>query len=255
MAGKCGQKLTFTGTSPKNPPKYCYQWPMRGKTKCRLHGGKQERGKAEIENYMPARIVENYERLLQDPQILSLQREIAWQRAYYQDLQKRAHDGAIVAPVLFDALDRLDTAWSTFRRVSTKESTKKQRLTASELLTSAMRAVQSARHGAQTEDAVSEKLMRMWTVLGNLTDKESKQLERLHNMVTLERALSLQAAAQKFFIEAMEQYVPDRHVQMEIRRRIAGRLAQFIGRGSTQDLGATGGSETPVAVDTEANNG
>lgn len=66
-----------------HPDKFCHRAPLKGKTRCRKHGGRSLSGIAhpnfktgEYCKSMPARLSERYEQFLRDPQMLSLVSEI-----------------------------------------------------------------------------------------------------------------------------------------------------------------------------------
>lgn len=237
MKGRCASQLTFTGTGPENPVRYCMTWPMSGKRRCRRHGGKNEHGLSHpawkhgyaMKGGIPRRIVDNFERLLKDDQLTSLKREIAWQRAYYEDLQQRAEDGNVVAPAMFKAITNVLDAWLDFKQAAKPGTQPQARQAASNALSKAMGQLTDSRSPAITEAAVRSELRSMFTVLANLTDKESRQYERLYNMITAERAMALRVAEHTLFIEAMERYVSDPATKVQIRKHVASGFEQLAG--------------------------
>lgn len=251
MDGKCGGKLTYTGTSAENPAKFCRAFPLKGKTRCKIHGGRQEHGLADPQGgrhpkAIPTRLVENFERLLQSPQLTSLRREIAWQRAYYEELQERAADGAVVARAVFQAIDAVSAAFTAFRQAAHPGTPQAARQSASLALQQAVARLEASRGPASAEGAVRQELRAMWGTLANLTDKESRQYERLYNMITAERALALRVAEHTAFIEAMERHVPDKAVQRQIRQYVAARFEQLAGGRDRPGLAAGSGAGRPV---------
>lgn len=254
IPGRCGAKLSFTGTGPENPPRYCKLAPAKGKSRCpQFHNGNKEQGLSNPQwkngttsAAVPRRIAENYERLLHDDQLLSLRTEIARQRAYYQDLEQRGEDGAVVSEVLLRALETLDGAWRAFKAAAHEGATVAARRVASDALAAAMAAVNEARGPAATEVAVRKELRETWTVLGSLTAKENQQVERLYNMITTERAMALRVAEHTLFIAAMEKHVPDRETQNAIRRDVAAGF-DALAKGRDRPVPIVDVPQTPVA--------
>ena len=257
--GRCSSILTFTGTSPENPFRYCIKWPMRKKTRCEIHNGQKEAGLGHpnwingrtAKNAVPVRIQENFERLLKGDQLTSLKREIAWQKAYYEDLMVRAEDGNVVAPQVFKAMKVLLDAWDAFRQAARPGVPPPSRHAASVNLSKAFDDLKESRSPAITEAAVRSELRQMWTVLANLTDKESRQYERLYNMITSERAMALRVAEHTVFIEAMERYVPDMATQVAIRQYVAAGFEQ-LARGRDRPGLAAGSATLDVRAEDSA---
>ena len=112
-------------------------------------------------------------------------------------------------------------------------------------LSQAMDELKESRQPAVAEASVRGELRQMWTTLANLTDKESKQYERLYNMITAERAMALRVAEHTLFIEAMEKYVSDLATQVAIRQHVASGFEQFA-RGRDNSALDAGGAVVDV---------
>jgi len=107
-----------------------------------------------------------------------------------------------------------------------------------------------AREPAVVGAEVRKEIRETSQTLGFLIDKEIKQLERLYNMITAERALALRAAEQAAVLKAIEKHVPDRQMQYAIRREIAAQFEAMARRAAPIEipaavpaLGAGEGSE------------
>ena len=97
MPNRCGAQLTFTGTSPANPPRYCMQWPAKGRQRCkRNHNGTAAVG-ADVPSFktglyskydvLSPRVFAQFQTSLADAQLLDLKPDVAlldtllWQAA------------------------------------------------------------------------------------------------------------------------------------------------------------------------------
>jgi hypothetical protein len=94
----CGAKLRGS-----DPPRYCRKPAMRGRTRCRLHGGRSPRGNAsphfKTGAYVPlyrdvlppgSGLLESYEHLRTDEHLTSLREEIAVSATRSRELLRRA---------------------------------------------------------------------------------------------------------------------------------------------------------------------
>ena len=255
--GKCGAKLSYTGTGPENPPRYCRQWPANGPgTRCkRTHSGGARRGIAHplwktgtSSKAVPKRIAESYQALLQDDQLLSLRKEIARQRAYYQDLEQRTEDGQVVAPALIVAVKRMISAWRAVQTASRPEATPGMRVAAMGAASGAVAGLEEALHPAVAENASRAELRETWLVLERLTKAENQQVERLYNMITTERAFALRVAETTAFLEAIEKYVADPDTLRAIKRHVAARFEQLARPQDHSDVDAGGRADVGAVV-------
>ena len=91
---KCGGRLALT-----DPPRYCTQHPLSGRSRCKFHGGRARRGvehpgwkTGAYSGVLPRRLAETYEAALADDQLLSLRQEIALLRAIaIQSVERASH--------------------------------------------------------------------------------------------------------------------------------------------------------------------
>lgn len=262
IKGRCCVKLTFTGTGPDNPPRYCMNWPLKGKRHCKTkcHSGKSATGIAShlyrngmhtTTIAMPSRIAADYEVLLQDDQLLSLKKEIALQRAYYRDLQARTEDGALLAPATFKAIQKVLNAWKAVG-LARQGKSKAILLAAMTALQDAMTALDTSRQPAVIETASREELRETWRVLEKLTSAENRRVESLYNMITAERAFALRHAETTVFLEAITTYVTDPAIQTAIRRHVQTGFERLARRRDPAEMDARRGSGGEQSIDSAA---
>ncbi len=78
IPGRCGARLR------KKPGQYCGHWPLKGRTRCRLHGGASLAGPAsgtwdtgKFSKYLPTDLAERYDRHRRDPKLLEMREHVA----------------------------------------------------------------------------------------------------------------------------------------------------------------------------------
>jgi len=93
VPGRCNAHLRGT-----QPPRYCMKYPVAGRERCRLHGGKSLRGLdvlrgASLSKYrgadLPAQLAERFLAAMDDPQLMSLSQDIGLVSARLAELVGR----------------------------------------------------------------------------------------------------------------------------------------------------------------------
>lgn len=87
IPGRCGAQLTFTGTGPENPPRYCRLRPHPGRRRCKLlHNGDAatgvdapgfKNGNASKWALLSPKVLAQFEATLADEQLLDLKPDVA----------------------------------------------------------------------------------------------------------------------------------------------------------------------------------
>ncbi len=253
IQGRCGAKLRFTGTRPDNPTKYCKKFPKKGRTRCERCGGGSpvgpethswKHGHYSVLTPLPAKLAADYERLLEDEQLLSLKSEIALQRTFSHDLLRRTEDGTIASKTLIDVVRRIASAWQTL--ATAPKSKKPDALNALGRLIVTLGPLLS---GAEFDEATRKELRETWLVLEKLTKAENQRVESLYNMITAERAFALRTAETTIFLEALERHVPDKSARDAVRREVSSRFVDLAARRNGAALGTGGGSGGDEADD------
>ena len=93
VKGKCGAKLLKSKKKYGGKIRYCISFPVRGRTRCRLHGGATPQGIASphyrgkgYSQAVPKHLKDIYEARFNDPELLSLHKEIALCDTRIEDL-------------------------------------------------------------------------------------------------------------------------------------------------------------------------
>ena len=180
----------------------CRKWPIKGRNRCRLHGGKTLVGSANglykhgrHSKYLPARLAERYETAKDDPELLSLKDEIGVVDARLMELLTRVDTGESGA--VWRALRR---DWDAFTRAQAAQD-----------IPGMHRAV------AHIEDVMSRGLTdyAAWREIGELIEQrrklvesEAKRLMALRQLLTVEEALQF---AQRI-VDVVTRHCPDKHI-------------------------------------------
>jgi hypothetical protein len=163
----------------------CGSWAVKGRTRCRMHGGKSLVGSANhnysngrYSRYLPARLRNKYEQAQEDPELLSLKSEVALVDARLAELLSRVHTGE--SGQLWVDLQRARIAFARARHA--KDVTR---------MMTAVATLETLIDGA-TQDHEA------WTEIGELIEQrrrlvesEQKRLVSLQQMLSTEEALLL----------------------------------------------------------------
>jgi hypothetical protein len=91
LPGRCGRRLRGS-----DPPRYCKQYPLRGRDACKYCGGKSPAGvghynfrDGRFSRYVPRDLRKAYARAHSDPELLSLRDDIALMETRQAELLKR----------------------------------------------------------------------------------------------------------------------------------------------------------------------
>lgn len=205
--GKCGSHLVLT-----DPPRYCTQRPMKGKTRCKFHGGKAKAGLDLPQTrtglyskygHLSPKVFDAYQQSLADTQLLDLMPDIA----LLDVLTKEAAAGLMVGESVA-GWEAVKDARDELRRAKSKEQ------------------VQLAM--AKLDAAVDGHLSA-----AQAREETAKQIERRGKLVTRHRQLQMEtgdlipAKRVGVFVATMAQlareFIPDER-RAEFSRRLIGLL-------------------------------
>ncbi len=195
----CGARTKHDGTP-------CARSPVRGRTRCRLHGGKTLVGPASphfrtgrYSAYLPERLRARYEQAEGDAELLSLKSEVA-----------------LTDACLIDLLARVDTGESGQRWANLKKAHEEFKVSRLARDVPKMN-VALAKIEALLDSAVQDHTA--WGEIGTLieqrrklTESEAKRLITLQQMLTTEEAMALAYR----LVDIVTRHVTDKHVLRDI---------------------------------------
>lgn len=184
----------------------CQQWPVKGRTRCRLHGGKTLVGPAASDyrtgrhsKYLPARMAAKYREAQNDPDLLSLHDEVSLIDARLADLLKRVDTGESG-----EMWGTLRKEWQEFLLVRASGDIPKMHIAIGRLDAIMERAITD--HLAWAE--ISEKLEQR----RKLCESESRRLVAMRQMINQEQALLFVGA----IVDIITRHVPDKQALSQI---------------------------------------
>jgi hypothetical protein len=203
------------GAKNKQSEGTCENWAVRGRTRCRMHGGKSLVGTAcphyragRYSAYVPERLRERYEQAEGDTELLSLRGEVALVDARLAELLSRVHTGE--SGQLWADLKRAHQEFTAAKRG--KDVARMQvTLTRVEYLIDS--AVQDHQAWAEIGALIEQRR--------KLTESEAKRQRELQQMLTTEEALAMI----RRLIDILTVHIPDRKILSAIivdLQRMAG---------------------------------
>lgn len=215
LPGRCGARLRAS-----DPPRYCQKNPMKGRERCRLHGGLSLRGIAnpsyQGKGYtkdVPARLLERMLEAIDDPELTSLRTELALLDARMGEilgsLSERGHSEALAAlSGAVVSLERVSAAPDMDNREEALE-----------------KAVLKAR--AAVDDMRAEK--QAWVEIYQLVDRRRRTAGvELKREEFLEHTMQHQQALWFFqqLLAAIHEIIPDQAV----KERLAIKISKIMNR-------------------------
>jgi hypothetical protein len=195
----CGARTKHDGTP-------CERSPVRGRTRCRLHGGKTLVGTASptyrngrYSTYVPERLRARYEQAEGDVELLSLRSEVA-----------------LIDARLIDLLTRVDTGesgqlWAHLKKAH--EEFKLYRLAGDvPRMTTALAKVEAVIERVGQDHTAWAEIGALIEQRRKLTESEAKRLITLQQMLTTEDAMALAYR----LVDIVTRHVTDKHVLRDI---------------------------------------
>jgi len=195
MKKRCGAKTKSDGTP-------CERSPIRGRTRCRLHGGLTPVGPAckhyrvgRYSQYVPERLRERYEQAEDDAELLSLKSEIALTDARLIDLLSRVDTGESG-----QRWGRLTKAYEEFKLHRLARDVPKMNVTLAKIERDIEQATDDRAAWAEIGELIEQRR--------RLSESEAKRVVALQQMITAEQAMGMIHR----LIDIMTRHVPDRQV-------------------------------------------
>lgn len=180
MKDTCGAK-TKAGTPCKNAP-------VKGRTRCRLHGGATPRGMAnpntkhgKYSKYLPARLQAKYEEAESDGDLIALRSELALIDARVIDLVQRVDTGEAG-----DTWRKLGRAYDEMVRATKAKNTAGMR--------AALEQIGDLIDKGKDDYAAWDEVTNLLEQRRKLVETERKRLVEMEQMITSERAMMLVGA-------------------------------------------------------------
>jgi hypothetical protein len=178
----------------------CENWAVRGRTRCRMHGGKSLVGTAcphyrsgRYSEYVPERLRARYEQAEGDTELLSLRSEVALVDARLAELLSRVHTGE--SGQLWTDLKR---AHQEFKVAKRGQDVARMRTTLARVEDLIDSAVQDHVAWAEIGELVEQRR--------KLTESEAKRQLTLQQMLTTEEALAIM----RRIVDIISRHVPDK---------------------------------------------
>jgi hypothetical protein len=184
----------------------CQQWPVKGRRRCRLHGGKTPLGASagryihgRYSKFLPARLFAAYQDAAHDPQLLELRRDIALTDARIVDLLERVDSGESGA--IWRAAQ---AAMAQFRRAQTQGDV--------EAMPRALGQVDQRLTQGHADYAAWDEVLALIAQRRKLVESEQKRVTRATEVLTVERAMTMLAQV----VGIIERHVSDRGILQRI---------------------------------------
>lgn len=215
---KCGAKSRTRGGAP------CRAWAVRGRTRCRMHGGKSLRG-ADHPNWkdglysqaLPQDVATAARRALADPTLRDMRQAIALTDARIVERLRDLHVGAGNWDAVTNALARLRTAGDDLN-VTRK----------------ALDDIEAAATAGRTRDRAWRDLRDMFQERDKLLTGETNRHKVTADMITADRVAT--------FMVGMVDALRDESQDRDLIRRVIGRWERLMGLAGVQ-VPAKGGTE------------
>ncbi len=191
---RCGAKTRHGGP--------CQQWAVRGRPRCRMHGGKSLIGPSaggfrhgRYSKCVPVRLAAHYRDAATDPELLSLRHDLALTDARIIDLLKRVDTGEAGA-TWRDA----QAAMARVRLAQEKGDI--------EGMQAALAHVEQVITRGSGDYAAWEEISGLIEQRRRLADSEHRRLTTAHEMLSAESAMSLLAQV----VDTLQRHIPDKSV-------------------------------------------
>ncbi len=216
--------------------------------RCRIHGGValvgvanpafRGRGSSKV---LPVRLQEHYENALDDPNLLSLRKQMALLEAFGDEVLQSLKDGTLISGAMFAAAEAVIGGKRDLVRARqiaktdpvTGEMDQGSSQKIAEAMTKLMDAItglEHARNPAEQQRTARKEAGEIMMKLRQTKRDENMRLESLHNMLTAERAMALQTAVSMAVIEALNAHVTDDKIRTAVRRDLATRFRELTRR-------------------------
>jgi hypothetical protein len=215
--------------------------------RCRMHGGASLAGiasgtfktglRCRSGLNLPETLQKAFAEAFEDPELLSLRRQIALHEARETELANQLGDaGTITASV--------QGTWSEMKEARRRNS--------AEAIAAAWHAHDAAMASEGTNRTVWVELRHVALLIVKLKDRENERLENLHQRLSREQAVAFIRAMSVGVRDAVSEAISDPVTRAGLLRAIATRFALLTSGGGPPDLDATGTVAGSAVADSEA---
>lgn len=181
----CGAK-TRAGTP-------CRKSPMKGKKRCRNHGGATPGGPLSVHfktgrysKYLPEYLKERYEESLKDPELLSLNQELAAVDSRINQLMARAQTNESS-----EKWQQIKVAILNMEATLNDRSGKKSAEQRARDLKIALQEAKAIMRSGCADEKTWQEIQNLLDLRRKLTDSEQRRLERMNQFITSQDAFGL----------------------------------------------------------------
>lgn len=184
----------------------CGSWPVKGRNRCRMHGGKTLVGTANgfykggrYSKYLPDRLREKYETSHTDPDLLSLRSEVSLVDSRLADLLFRVDTGE--SGQLWTNLKKAHEEFRLYRRAQDVPK-----------MTIALAKVESVIDSAIQDHTAWTEIAELLEQRRKLAESEHRRLVALEQLITTEEALLMMRRV----VDIITVHVPDKKALSQI---------------------------------------
>jgi hypothetical protein len=213
VPGRCGRRLR----NP-DPPRYCAQWPLRGRDACRFCGGKSPAAAAHYQfrtgrysRYLPRGLAAACRRAASDRELLSLRDDLALIVAFQVEQLKAL--GEATPPAWAEALKLAERLAKGIAKRS--ELASEDRGGAAEVQSTLQTLLALLREGKDRVKAYEKARSNLLDLIDRkvrTTKAEHRRLQDLACSLTVEQALAFGKAV----LDAVERHVSDRNERAKV---------------------------------------
>lgn len=203
----CGAKTRNGGT--------CRNKPVRGRTRCRMHGGASLVGIAhpsfttgKHSKYLPMRLQEAYAAAMADPDLLGLRSEIALLDARLLDLLGRVDSGE--SGQLWDSMRDSWLGFTAAARALSAETDPRKREVLRAKQNEAAAAIEGLVEQGTADSAAWAEALAVVEQRRRLVETERKMMHDMQQTITSERAMALMSVVLVQLKEAVERHADER---------------------------------------------
>lgn len=203
----------------------CRTPPLRGRARCRMHGGKAPRGVAsphfvhgQRSRTMPARLRDRYEEALADPELLAMSRQIALSDAFEEELLQQL-DQQTGSALWSDAVEAFQVV-----RNATDDAQREAGLAQ----------LGNVLERGRNDEKVRKELRENSEHRRRLADTERRRRSDLQQNLTLEQGMALMTA----MVQIIATEVTDRKLLSRLADKLDRLSRHELGDGLGQEVGA-----------------